>query len=311
MPIEALLIFGLALVLDLAFGEPPNYIHPVFWMGKVISLFFRGSNRYSHRLQFIYGIVIFMLTMVLFTAVVFFLLWFLRGLNPVAYIVVAGLILKTTFSLNGLRRTALKIKSLLKADKLAGAKFELRALVGRDTSRLEKPQLVSATVESVAESSCDSFFAPLFYFLFFGVPGAVCYRVINTLDSMVGHHGEYEYTGKFSAWSDTVVNYIPARIAAVFIVFASWVFRAKAGQAWRIMRRDCKNTKSPNAGWTMSAVAGALDVQLEKVGYYKLGDANTPLVVQTIDKSLKIVITASLFWSLILILIEVAYYAAT
>ncbi|MBN1368337.1 MAG: cobalamin biosynthesis protein [Dehalococcoidales bacterium] len=308
---EALLIFGLALVLDLAFGEPPNYIHPVFWMGKVISLFFRGSNRYSHRLQFIYGIVIFMLTMVLFTAVVFFLLWFLRGLNPVAYIVVAGLILKTTFSLNGLRRTALKIKSLLKADKLAGAKFELRALVGRDTSRLEKPQLVSATVESVAESSCDSFFAPLFYFLFFGVPGAVCYRVINTLDSMVGHHGEYEYTGKFSAWSDTVVNYIPARIAAVFIVFASWVFRAKAGQAWRIMRRDCKNTKSPNAGWTMSAVAGALDVQLEKVGYYKLGDANTPLVVQTIDKSLKIVITASLFWSLILILIEVAYYAAT
>ena len=311
MLIEVLLIFGLALVLDLALGEPPNYIHPVFWMGKVISFLLRGSNRYSNRLQFVYGIAIFMLTTVIFTAAVFFLLWYLRALNQIAYIVVAGIIFKTTFSLNGLRRTALKVKNLLMADKLTEARFELRALVGRDTSRLGKPYLVSATVESVAESSCDSFFAPLFYFIILGVPGAVVYRVINTLDSMIGHHGEYEYTGKFSAWVDTGVNYIPARIAAIFIIFAGWFCRARAGRAWQIMRRDRKNTKSPNAGWTMSAVAGALDVQLEKVGYYKLGDANTPLVIQTIDKSLKIVITASLLWSVILILIEVAYYAAT
>ena len=247
----------------------------------------------------------------IFTAAVYFLLRYLRGLNLIAYIIIAVLIFKTTFSLNGLRQIALKIKRLLAEDKLGEARFELRALVGRDTGRLDKPILVSATVESVAESSCDSFFAPLFYFAILGVPGAISYRVINTLDSMIGHHGEYEYIGKFAAWLDTAANFIPARVAALIIIFSSWIYRAKAKKAWQIMWRDHNKTKSPNAGWTMSATAGALDVQLKKVDYYKLGDDNNPLVIGTIDNALKIVITASLLWSLILILIEVAYHVAT
>ena len=308
---EVPLILVLALVLDLTLGEPSNFIHPVALMGKVISFLFKGSGKFSNKIQFIYGIVVVLIILGIFTAAVYFLLRYLKGLNLIAYIVIAGVIFKTTFSLNGLRRTALKIKHLLAEDKLAEARFELRALVGRDTSRLEKPMLVSATVESVAESSCDSFFAPLFYFTFLGVPGAIGYRVINTLDSMIGHHGEYEYIGKFAAWLDTAVNFIPAHIAALIIIFSSWLYRARAKKAWQIMWRDHDKTKSPNAGWTISAVAGALDVRVEKVGYYRLGDDNSPLVTGTIDNSLKIVITASLIWSLILILIEVVCHVAT
>jgi adenosylcobinamide-phosphate synthase len=232
---------------------------------------------------------------------------YLPGLNEIAYIIVSALILKTTFSLKEFRRVSLKIKKLLNEDKLDKARFELRALVGRNTSQLDKKQLISATVESVAENSCDSFFAPLLFFAVLGVPGAVAYRVINTLDSMIGHHGEYEYLGKFAAKLDTVVNFIPARIAAMLIVVSSWLCRTRPGTAWKIMRRDSGKTESPNAGWTMSAVAGALDVQLEKVDYYRLGDDHNPLATESIDLTLKIVLVAVSIWSIVIIIARTIY----
>jgi adenosylcobinamide-phosphate synthase len=128
---------------------------------------------------------------------------------------------------------------------------------------------------------------------------------------MIGRHGEYEYLGKFAARLDTIVNYIPARITAVIIVVASWLCRQKAAAAWRIMLRDHKKTESPNAGWTMSAMAGALDVQLEKVGYYRLGDGRSALTVDKIDDSLKITMAAAALWTLVIIAAEVIWHVAT
>ena len=308
---EALIIISLALVIDLAFGEPPGVIHPVVWMGKVISFLIKGGRGHSHAVQFLYGLGVVLGTIIIFTVPVYFLLFYLKDFNLIAYIIVAAVIFKTSFSLKGLRHAALKIRNLLAADKLAEARFELRALVGRDTRQLDKSLMVSATVESVAENSCDSFFAPLFYFLLFGVVGAVAYRVINTLDAMIGHHGEFEYLGKFAAWLDSVANFIPARLAALTIVLSSWICRAKATDAWRIMLRDRGKTESPNAGWTMSATAGALGVQLEKAGHYKLGDNHNPLLTSSIDASLRIAMTAAFIWSLIVVLAEVIYHVAT
>ncbi len=305
------IILALALVIDLTLGEPPVFVHPVVWMGKVISFLMRGRRIRSQAGQFVYGILVVFITTGIFTAPAYFLLWYLKELNIIAFIIVAGLIFKTTFSLKGLWLTAIKTKHLLQDEKLAEVRFELRALVGRDTSKLDKSLMVSAVVESVAESSCDSFFAPLFYFVFLGIPGAVGYRVINTLDSMVGHHGEYEYLGKFAAWLDTAANFIPARIAALFIILASWICRFRTREAWHMMLRDHLKTKSPNAGWTMSAAAGAIGVQLEKVGYYKLGDNIKPLLLGTIDNSLKLVLTAAVTWSLLIIVVEVIYHVAT
>ncbi len=309
--IEALLILALGLVIDLALGDPASAIHPVAWMGKVISFLVKSGSGHRPLPQFLYGILIVLIIIAVFVTPVYFGLFYLKSLSAVAYVVAGAILFKITFSLRGLWRAALGIKTLLQQEKLAEARFELRALVGRDTARLDKSQMVSATVESVAENSCDSFVAPLFYFLLFGVTGAMAYRAVNTLDAVIGHHGEFEYLGKFAARLDSAANYIPARITALIIILSAWVCRKNASAAWRTMLRDRKNTESPNAGWTMSAIAGALGVQLEKVGYYKLGDSRNSLSLSTIQASLQIIMTAALIWSLLIVLAGVIYHATT
>ena len=308
---EMLLILVLAIVMDLTIGEPPVAIHPVVWMGKVVSFLVRGGKDRAHLLQFIIGVGVVLVTIGVFTIPVYLMLSYLNSINPVAYVVVGTLLFKTTFSLRGLRHSALAIRTLLAKDKLPEARFELRSLVGRDTASLDKSLMISAAVESVAENTCDSFTAPLFYFLFFGVPGSIAYRAVNTLDAMIGHHGEFEFMGKFAARLDTMANFIPARITALLIVLAAWMRKQNASGAWHIMLRDRRKTESPNAGWTMCAIAGALGVHLEKVGYYELGDSHNPLTIDTVDISVQLITTAAIVWTLLIILAGVIYRVAT
>lgn len=296
----------LALVIDVAFGEPANAWHPVAWLGKVISRETRWAPK-GAKAQFAYGVGIVVLTVAIITALVYFLLVHLRQLNSVAYILVAALVLKFTFSVRELRRVAGRIRQFLAKDDLQQARSHLSSLVSRDTTVLTRQQAVSATVESVAENSCDSFVAPLFYFVFFGVPGAVAYRVVNTFDAMVGYHGEWEHLGKFAARLDDLINFIPARFTALLIVVASWIGGGAASRAWRIMWRDHKLTESPNAGWTMSAVAGALGIRLEKLGHYRLGDNHCPVSEETIDSSLHILTMVTIMWSLTCLSAEVVH----
>jgi adenosylcobinamide-phosphate synthase len=186
----------------------------------------------------------------------------------------------------------------------------LKSLVSRDTTQLSQSQVISAAVESSAENICDSFVAPLFYFLILGVPAAIAYRIINTFDTMIGYHERWEYLGKFSARLDDVANFIPARLTALIIVLAALICRKNISQAWHIMLRDHKKTESPNAGWTMSAIAGALEVQLEKAGHYKLGDNHLALSLNTIDASRQIIAVTAIIWCSLFILAEVVYFAA-
>jgi adenosylcobinamide-phosphate synthase len=308
---EKIFLLVSALFLDLTLGEPPTIVHPVGWMGKVIAGLIQCGKGHAHAIQFLIGMGVSIFTIGLFSAAVYFLLNFLHDFNFYFYVVVGAFMLKSSFALKGLRQAAQKIRNLLNDEKLEQARFELRALVGRNTRQLDKNLAISATIESAAENICDSFFAPLLYFALLGVPGAVAYRAINTLDAMIGHHGEYEYLGKFAARLDTLANYIPARLAALTIVLATWMARQNTRAAWRTMVNDRRKTESPNAGWTMSAMAGALGVQLEKVGYYKLGESKNPLVIQHIDTALKIVTIAALVWSALIVMGEVIYHAAT
>ena len=149
----------------------------------------------------------------------------------------------------------------------------MSALVSRDTSQLTIGQMAAGAIESVAENITDSIVGPLLAFALFGLPGAVAYRAINTLDSMVGYHGRYEYLGKPSARLDDLVNLLPARLAALLLWLSTVALPGMAGgRAWRIMFAHRGRTESPNAGWTMAAMAGGLGVTLEKVGHYRLGD---------------------------------------
>ena len=129
----------------------------------------------------------------------------------------------------------------------------------------------SAAIESVAENLSDAFVAPLFYFAVAGVFGALAYRAVNTLDAMVGYHGRYEYIGRVAARLDDLVNLVPARLTAAFLVAVAFLIGGSGLRALRGAWRDHFRTESPNAGWPMAAMAGALGVELHKVDHYRLG----------------------------------------
>jgi len=193
-------------------------------------------------------------------------------------VVIEAVALKSTLSLRGLAHAALAVRDDLARGDLRAARLALgRDLVSRPTSALDAGQVASATIESVAENLTDAFLAPLLFFVAFGLPGAVAYRVINTADAMIGYRdGPLLYFGRVAARLDDAVNLVPARLAALSIVAAAAIAGADARRAWSAMRRDHALTASPNAGWTMSAMAGALGVTLAKPDTYALGDARLP-----------------------------------
>ena len=295
---EIIPILALAIAIDMAMGDPPNAFHPVAWMGKVISFLEKGGFKFNQVGQLIYGIAMTIFTTALFVIPVYFLIIYLHDLNQVAYIIVTAVLLKFTFSIRGLRRAVMKVRRLLQEDKLDKTRFELRALVSRDTKDLNEPLLVSAAVESVAEGTCDSLVAPIFYFLLLGVPGAIGYRVVNTLDSMIGYHGKYEHLGKLAARLDDVLNFIPARLASLLLVLAAATKR-RGRDAWKTALKEHARTESPNAGWPMAAMSGALNVRLEKVGHYVLGEGRAAPVLESIDSTVKLFSLAALIWILI------------
>jgi len=248
--------------------------------------------------------------MALFVVPTFFIIHYAWRFNVILGVVVAALLFKSTFTITGLRRAALKIKKLLESEKLDETRFELRALVSRDTSELPGPLLASAAVESVAEGTCDSVVAPMFYFLFLGVPGAIGYRAINTLDAMIGYHGKYEYLGKFAARLDDILNYIPARLAALVLVLAA-TFQKSGWDSWQTAREEHRRTESPNAGWPIAAMAGALGARLEKVGHYVFYESGAAPTTVTIESAVKIFTLAAFIWVLLCLLGEVIHFAVT
>jgi adenosylcobinamide-phosphate synthase len=193
------------------------------------------------------------------------------------------------FAARALGDAAREVASALSTGKLERARFGLRSLCSRDPSQLSEAQLVGATIESVAENASDSFVAPLFYYVLFGLPGAVVYRAVNTLDAMVGYRGKYEYLGKASARLDDVLNFVPARLTAALLLCAGALQGKDLRRGWLIWRRDAASTASPNAGRPMAAMAGLLGVRLEKAGHYDLGDAREALAQHKITESWAVV----------------------
>ena len=274
VPLDALVLL-LALLLDLALGEPPNRLHPTAWIGNTVALAVRiaPGPQSASAAQLTFGICMALLIPAAWGAAAWAVSYGLLQLHPLAYLLVVAALLKTTFSVRMLHRVAAGIGRILTAGDIAEARRQMSALVSRDTSQLTAGQMAAGAIESVAENITDSIVGPLLAFALFGLPGAVAYRAINTLDSMVGYHGRYEYLGKASARLDDLVNLLPARLAAALLWLSTAALPGMAGgRAWRIMFAHRGRTESPNAGWTMAAMAGGLGVTLEKVGHYRLGD---------------------------------------
>ena len=282
-----LAVLAMAAALDLAAGELPARLHPTVWIGRTVALAEKLAPRAGIPALLAGGLLALLVTG-LWVAAAYFAVQGLRGVHDVAYILVGALLLKSTFAIRMLHQAAAQVRGLLARGDLAGARQALRSLVSRDASALTPELAASATVESVAENMADSFIGPWLFFALFGLPGAVAYRAINTLDSIIGYHGEYEHLGKVSARLDDLLNWVPARLAAMLLVFASiFLPGQRASNAWRIMWRDHTRTESPNAGWTMSGMAGALGVELQKIGHYKLGDMDRPIELSDITQAVR------------------------
>lgn len=183
------------------------------------------------------------------------------------------------FAYRGLLKAGEDVRAALVNDDLSEARRLVSwHLVSRDTGNLTASQVASAAIESLAENLTDSFLAPLVFFALGGLPLAWAYRYVNTADAMIGYHTpEYEYFGKFAARLDDVINWIPARLAGFLMVISAGIGRFDLRSAYQVMIRQHAQTSSPNAGWTMSAAAGALGIVLEKTGNYCLqGGDRTP-----------------------------------
>lgn len=288
-----LLTFGGAIVADRMVGEWPNALHPVVWMGKVTSWLEKGLPARGRGVELVWGALIAVVVPTSFAAASAMVL---AKTKPyfVLECLIGIVLLKSTFALRALARAAENVEHALREGSLEKARFGLRSLCSRDPSALEPPELVAATIESVAENASDSFVAPLFYFALFGIPGAVFYRAVNTLDAMIGYHGKYEYLGKTAARLDDVLNFVPARLTAALLLSAGWLRGRKMSGGWSVWRRDAHTTESPNAGRPMAVMAGLLGVQLEKVGHYRLGDPTEPLSVAKIREACAVMGVAAL-----------------
>ncbi|MEN8614011.1 adenosylcobinamide-phosphate synthase CbiB [Dehalogenimonas sp. THU2] len=293
--IDNIWIFILAVVLDLALAEPPNAIHLTVWIGRTIAVFEKiGLAIRGIKLQFIFGMLVsvFLIGIIGFSS--YLLLQYLSGIHTGLFIIAAVLLFKPTFCLRESWQLSLGIKKYLESDctDIQKADRKIRFLLttvehGENGSTDTQP-IISSTIRSLMENASDFLVAPLFYYLFLGVPGAIAYRVSNTLDGMLGHRGQYEYLGKFAAHFDDVLNFIPARLTGFTLVAAAWFSGLNAKNAWRIMLRDHGKTESPNAGWPMAAAAGALEVRLDRAGHYELGDAARPLTAATIGQGVRL-----------------------
>ena len=264
-------ILLLAVTLDMTLPEPPTLLHPVVWMGKLTSLLERVSPRSGRVRSLVAGAGIAVVVPAVFGGAVWWLAAGLREFGMAAYVIGGAVLLRTTFTAKGLSRAATEAGHALKDEDPERARHSLRSLVSRDTRTLTAPLMASATVESVAENTTDSYIGPWLAFALLGLPGAFAYRAVNTLDSMLGYRGEYEYLGKASARLDDLVNLVPARSSALLMVVAGALMGLSARQGWERMWKDHGKTESPNAGWTMSAMSGLLGLALEKPGHYRLG----------------------------------------
>ncbi len=269
---ERVAALSLALGIDAAVGEVGGKWHPVALVGRLLDAAYRPWRGAAPGTQFLGGTAAVLSAMTLAAAVAA-AAERLAGRGATRVLAVA-LVLKPTFSIRGLLAEALSVAAALETGAIDDARFRLRALVSRPTATLSSELAASAAIESVAENLTDSFVAPLLFFAFFGLPGAVLYRVANTADAMVGYRGETEWLGKTAARLDDLLNWLPSRLSALALTAAALVAAGpgSAARACGRWRTDGGRTASPNAGRPMAAMAGALDRRLEKPGHYVLGE---------------------------------------
>lgn len=314
---DSRILLIIVIVLDFILGDPPNWPHPIRYIGWSISRYEKAIRRSKINLK-IGGFLLVLLSLGTTLIVTTLALKLTTYIHPLLGIIFTVYFLYACIAAKCLDVEAKKVHSAVLEKDIEKSRKKLSYLVGRDTTQLSFEQIIKGVVETVAENTVDGVLAPLFYMvigLYFGAPVqfALGYKVINTLDSMVGYLQEpYREIGYASAKLDDIVNYIPARIGSFFMILAGGLLGYDIKEGIRILIRDRKNHKSPNCGYPESAVAGLFRIQLGGTNTYfgqtvykpTIGDGTISVTERNIINTIKIMYGAEVLMVLGFIIIS-------
>ena len=302
-------LLAIAFFLDLVLGDPPKIPHPMVGVGKLVAhletLFAALIN--NKRLA---GIVLTVATLTIAGGLTWLGFIVCHEIHPLVGALYSIYIAYTTLSLHSLHKETFEVIHHLKADNLVEARRALALIVGRSTHDLDRDRIIRACVETLSENTSSTVVAPLFYLWLGGPVAAVLYKTVSTLDSMVGYHtAGFRDLGWASARLDDLLNLIPARLTGLLLVCAAFFLGLNGREAFRILWRDSRKPKSPNAGFPESAAAGALGIQLGGPATYfgdyvekpVLGDGDAPAEFQHYHLMVRLMYVTSLIGLLLFV----------
>jgi adenosylcobinamide-phosphate synthase len=304
-------ILPAAFILDLVLGDPPRLPHPIRWLGRAITTgepFFRNL-----KLKLSLSGAIFALCLITGTwTLTFILVKTAQCIHPLVRAGAEILILYYCISIRSLESSAMAVFEALTQSRLDDARAKVARIVGRDVENLNFDEVSRATVETVGENLVDGVISPLFYAAMGGAPLAMAYKMINTLDSMIGYKNDkYRDFGKIAARIDDIANFIPARMSILVISLAAKILTGHGSRTFQTALTEGANHTSPNAGYSEAAFAGALGIRLGGPNYYHgrlvskpyLGIPLNPIHRNHIKEACDLMILSSLIWMVMLAVI--------
>lgn len=300
----ALYVLLAAVLLDLLLGDPEGWPHPVRAIGQGIAWLDRLLMRplLTKEQQLARGALLGLAYPAFLTLLVSGLLYFFYRLALPLFWALRILLAWQLLALKNLAAEAQGVARVLQTQGLEAGRRQVSRIVGRETQDLSEEEVVKATVETVAENFNDGFVAPLCFLVLLDVPGLFFFKCVNTLDSMVGYrNARYLYFGRVSARLDDILNFLPARLAALLLLLGAPLAGLSLRAAWRTFRRDRGQHLSPNSGQTEAVMAGALGIQLGGTHIYhgkaivkpKIGEAGRPAETADIGRSVQLLYLAA------------------
>lgn len=315
---ELLIIIIAGFFMDQLLGDPEFLYHPVRLIGKLIQFLerlIRPAVGTSEKGLIAGGALLAVLVCLCTGGTAWTLLFLARRLSPVCFYIVSVFTSYQLLAVKSLRTESMNVYRELKKGDLTGARKAVSRIVGRDTERLDMEGVTKAAVETVAENTSDGVIAPFFYLAIGGPILGWVYKAVNTMDSMIAYkNDQYLYFGRAAAKLDDIMNFIPARLSAVFMIAAAYLFGMDGKQAGRIFLRDRFNHASPNSAQTESVCAGALGVQLAGDAWYfgkryekkTIGDRNRAVEPEDIRRANRLLYGTAYFMLAAVICFEIA-----
>ena len=308
--------------IDLIVGDPHSIPHPVIFIGKLISAIEKVVRKIfpqTVRGENLAGGVLWLLVVVISTAVPALLLWLCYGLNTWLGLALESIMCWQILATKSLKDESMKVHAALKTGNIEKSRYAVSMIVGRDTENLDDKAVARAAVETVAENTSDGIVAPLIFLAIGGAPLGFFYKAVNTMDSMLGYvEMPYKNIGLVPAKMDDVMNFIPSRLSALIMLLAGWLLKLNVKNGWKIFRRDRFNHASPNSAQTESVCAGLLGLRLAGDAWYHgelhkkkfIGDALREIEYEDIQSACRLlyvtaVLSLILFCGLKLLLLVV------